>query len=58
MDANKHYFVVYTQLVAGEPEQQSSAMDSEVDLRPPVPYTTGKSGERVEGPALGAEQWA
>lgn len=57
-DANKHYSVVYSQLAASEPGQQSSATDSEVDLRLPVPYTTGKSEERVGGPALGAEQRA
>jgi hypothetical protein len=57
-DANKHYSAVHSQLAASEPEQQSSALSSGVDSRPPVLDTAGQSGGWVEGPALGAEQWA
>lgn len=58
MDANKHYSVGHSQQAATGPGQQSSALDSVVELRPPVSGTTGKSRGEVGGPALGAEQWA
>ena len=57
-DANKHYSAVHSQPAVGELGEHSSALDSEVELRPPGLDTTEQSQGWVEGPALVGGQWA